>query len=222
MNELGTHLDRIANAGVASITLHPLPDPGRHHRAVARKLTAAAAVCVMVAAVAVAVSVRSHRGQSTQSRSGAPVADASWNVPSESMSPTLEVDDTVSGATHFTDIERFDVVRVRFPAPGNGVPLAGDYGFKRVIGLPGETVQGRDGKVYVDGHPLAEPYLDVVTEDFASVVVPPDAYFLLGDNRDNSKDSRQGGPVRRADIDGIALRITSPAARAGAIPGSPR
>jgi signal peptidase I len=53
-------------------------------------------------------------------------------------------------------------------------------------------------------------------------VVPPDSYFLLGDNRPSSKDSRQWGPLRRSQIIAVALRITAPAARAGAIAGSPR
>ena len=81
-----------------------------------------------------------------------------------------------------------------------------DY-VKRVIGLPGETVQGHDGHVFVDGRRLVEPYLPAgaVTEDFGPVTLPPEELWVMGDNRLNSEDSTRFGPVRRADIIGRAI-----------------
>ena len=140
------------------------------------------------------------------------------------MAPTLKVGDVVSAATAFGAVERGDVVRVRFPRGSEAAqpPPGGDAGFKRVVGLSGDVVEGRDSHVFVNGRELLEPYVHVPTGDFARIVVPRDSYFLLGDNRPNSADSRQWGPVRRSEILAIVLRITAPAARAGSIAGSSR
>ncbi|MBI3669267.1 MAG: signal peptidase I [Acidobacteria bacterium] len=90
-------------------------------------------------------------------------------------------------------------------------PLAGspDY-VKRVIGLPGDTVEIRRGTVWVNGAPLAEPYLDArpnPNEKFAPLKVPPASYFVMGDNRENSYDSRYWGFVPRSAIVGTPLVI---------------
>ncbi len=80
-----------------------------------------------------------------------------------------------------------------------------DY-VKRVVGLPGETVEIRDGRVVIDGVPLDEPYLDGVTTGGGqgAVRLGPDEYFVLGDNRGNSSDSRVHGPLPRDHIVGRA------------------
>lgn len=83
------------------------------------------------------------------------------------------------------------------------VPEEDQYIVKRVIGMPGETIYAKDGVVYINDEPLAEPYLDNLhrvkhedqhgkpfTSDFSKVLIPEDHYFLMGDNRANSKDSR--------------------------------
>jgi signal peptidase I len=100
---------------------------------------------------------------------------------------------------------------VRFVGERIGVvpPSTEDY-IKRVIGLPGETVEGRLGHVYVDGRLLDEPYLSeaVVTSDFGPVVVPRDQLWVMGDNRQNSGDSRVFGPIRKDSVVGrTVLRL---------------
>jgi signal peptidase I len=78
---------------------------------------------------------------------------------------------------------------------------------KRVIGLPGETVEGHDGHVFVNGHELIEPYLPdgVDTTDFGPVVVQPDHLWVMGDNRNFSSDSRVFGQIDQDAIVGRAI-----------------
>ena len=148
-------------------------------------------------------------------------------IPSESMTPTLNVNDRVlvnklSYKLH--DVNRGDIVV--FEAPDD--PAAGGVKdlVKRVVGLPGETVEFRDNRVFVDGKPLDESYLPngqrgVTTPSRAafdnkceppasddSCVVPADSYLVLGDNRTESKDGRVFGPIDESDIVGrVFVRI---------------
>jgi signal peptidase I len=95
---------------------------------------------------------------------------------------------------------------VRFVGERVGVvpPSTEDY-IKRIVALEGETVEGRGGHVYVDGLMLREPYLTdaVVTSDFGPIIVPPGQLWVMGDNRQNSGDSRVFGPI---DEDAIVGR----------------
>jgi len=90
---------------------------------------------------------------------------------------------------------------------------------KRVVALPGETVRVVGGRVFLDGEPLDEPhvvYRDA--DDMPPTTVPPDAYFVLGDNRPESSDSRLGGPVPAGHIVGQARLSYWPPTSWGAVP----
>ena len=80
------------------------------------------------------------------------------------------------------------------------------YMIKRVIGLPGETISYKDNKLHVNGMEINEDYLkdDVYTEDFTSRVIPEDSYLVLGDNREDSEDSRDYGFITKKQIIGKA------------------
>jgi len=147
-------------------------------------------------------------------------------IPSASMEPQLQEGDRVlvsRTAYRLHDVHRGDVVV--FPSPtaepdDEGVvervvndlletaalrDPGDDELIKRVLGLPGETISGRDGRVVVDGRVVSEPYLpdDMRTEDFGPVDVPAGHVFVLGDNRGNSADSRVIGTI---DVDTIVGR----------------
>jgi signal peptidase I len=133
-------------------------------------------------------------------------------IPSASMVPTLQKDDRVlvnklSYKLH--DVHRGDIIV--FKAPKGIQPPVKDL-VKRVIGIPGDTVEGRaDGFVYVNGKKLNEPYLNppgVTTPGFKTVTVPPDHYWVMGDNRTVSEDSRYFSFIPKKDIVGrVFIRI---------------
>lgn len=103
-------------------------------------------------------------------------------------------------AYRFGPIRRGDVIAFRHDAPNPETYI------KRVVGLPGERVEIDAGVVRVDGKPLVEPYVEFRDGRSAPpVVVPPDAYYVLGDNRSDSDDSRDWGVLRRGDVVGRAL-----------------
>jgi len=135
-------------------------------------------------------------------------------IPSESMVPTLETNDRVlvnklSYKLH--DVNRGDIVV--FETPQSETGGAQDL-VKRVIGLPGEEVSGcGNNRVCIDDRPLDEPYLpdDSVTSKFAPVEIPAGSVFVMGDNRDQSKDSRSFGPIDEDTIVGrVFIRIWPP------------
>lgn len=130
----------------------------------------------------------------------------SFYIPSTSMAPTLAVRDRVlvnKLAYRFGDPQRGDIVVFESPQASGEVRDL----IKRIIGLPGETIEGRGGRIYLDGKPLAEPWLPdgVRTDDFRPVTIGPDHYFVMGDNRVDSRDSRVFGPVSRGALVGEAF-----------------
>jgi len=110
-------------------------------------------------------------------------------IPSSSMEPTIQVQDRVmvnKFIYYFTDPQRGDIIVL---APPEILNTNQDY-IKRVIGLPGETIEIKDGKVYVDGKALNEPYLaEPITYEFGPVEIPENSLLVLGDNRNHSFDS---------------------------------
>jgi len=150
-----------------------------------------------------------------------PVVAAPFHIPTESMVPTLMVKDRLlvnKFIYRFMEPSRGDIALFE-NQQGGGDPL-----IKRVVGLPGDRLELRRGEVYIDGAFLEEPYLKrdacepglPKTCSFGPVTVPEGHYFMMGDNRTNSLDSRFFGPVPEDDIFGEALVRFWPPGRAGA------
>lgn len=138
-------------------------------------------------------------------------------IPSESMEDTLLVDDRVlvnKVSYRLHDIHRGDVVV--FTRPDDQQGDIRDL-IKRVIALPGETIEARDNVLYIDGQRLDEPYIDggIETSDFGPTVVPEDEIFVMGDNRDSSFDSRGFGSVEQDRVIGRAFVLFWPVGRIG-------
>lgn len=112
------------------------------------------------------------------------------NIPSGSMENTIMTGDKLIAlrtAYWFSDPQRGDIIIFEYPDNEE------EWFIKRVIALPGETVEVRDGKVYINNSdtPLNEPYIkEEPVEDFGPYTVPEDGYFVMGDNRNNSNDAR--------------------------------
>ena len=108
----------------------------------------------------------------------------------------------------FSDPERFDIVICNYPNTSDGM-----YRVKRVIGLPGETVELRMGRLYVNGE-FVEQDFDMTENytNFGPITMGEDDYFVLGDNRNNSKDSRSAmvGPLDRDMIKGHVRAVVFP------------
>ena len=109
-------------------------------------------------------------------------------VPTSSMENTIMAGDRVIGSRlYYTrhDPERGDIIMFDYPDDPSILYI------KRVIGLPGDHIEITGGVVYLNGEPLDEPYLNVVTEgEWGPYDVPPGCYFMMGDNRNDSADSR--------------------------------
>lgn len=132
-------------------------------------------------------------------------------IPSSSMVPTIKPRDRLlvnQLSYRFHGVRRGDIVVLDNPEADRG-PEEGRL-LKRVIGLPGESVLSRGGRVVVDGRRLREPYLPagVDTTGLEPVIVPAGHYLVLGDNREDSEDGRIFGPIPKSSIVGRAfLRV---------------
>jgi signal peptidase I len=138
------------------------------------------------------------------------VMEAFW-IPSGSMIPTLEIGDRVlvnKFIYRFTDPRRGDIIVFE------SVDNSNEDLIKRVVGLPGDKIAVRGGKLFVNGEPQKEPYTNQKFPDrsfFAKTTVPKNHVFVMGDNRGNSADSRVFGPLPEKNIEGEAfLRFWPP------------
>lgn len=103
-------------------------------------------------------------------------------------------------------IDRFDIVVIQ--TNHNKI-------IKRVIGLPGETIEYRDNKLYVNDKELEDSFANGITYDFEKIEIPKNSYYVLGDNREDSVDSRILGTITKQDILGHATFIIYPFHRFG-------
>jgi signal peptidase I len=128
-----------------------------------------------------------------------------FKIPSGSMENTLQIGDMIFVNRYlylFNSPQRGDVVVFKYPENPNQ-----DF-VKRLIGLSGDTVAISDGKVLINGKAIVEPYIKESPEDdYGPVVVPENSYLMLGDNRNNSRDSRFWGYLPTSMIKGKAFLI---------------
>ena len=146
------------------------------------------------------------------------VAEARY-IPTGSMEPTLQINDRLvveKVSYYFNQPEREEIV-VFYPPESPQLNLQGKEAFiKRIIGLPGETIEVRDGTVFVDGQPLDEDYIKAPPNYiWGPQEVPPESYLVLGDNRNSSFDSHSWGFVPAENIIGKALVRFWPPGRVG-------
>jgi signal peptidase I len=169
---------------------------------------------------------------------GAVLAIKAWvvnpyRIPSSSMEPTLHCAEPSAGCLarfsdrvlanrfiyHFRDPHRGEIVVFKTPPEAerceNGA--GGETFVKRIIGLPGDVIRERNGTVYVDGERLNEPYVPASERDTRSGkwTVEPGKYFMMGDNRSSSCDSRDWGAVPRQNLIGPVFAVYWPPQRIG-------
>jgi signal peptidase I len=155
-----------------------------------------------------------------------------YRIPSSSMEPTLHCAGAGLGCTsqfsdrvlanrfiyHFTDPARGDIVVFTTPRQAREDCGAGGTFVKRIIGLPGETWEMRNGFVFINGQRLREPYVKEERRDVdtrPAVKIPNDHYFVMGDNRAQSCDSRVWRTLPRANLIGKVFAIYFPPRRIG-------
>lgn len=115
-------------------------------------------------------------------------------VPSESMDPAIKKNTFIVCSRNVKEIDRYDIITFKYQ---------GRLLVKRVIGLPGETIEIKDNETYINEKQLDEPYLkeDMQSEDYICKI-PDGCYFVMGDNRNQSNDSRSFGSITKSDITG--------------------
>ena len=153
-----------------------------------------------------------------------------YRIPSSTMEPTLRCGKPGPGCTGSTDdriivprflfksAERGDLIAFKTPPLARVRCGAGGIFVKRVVGLPGEKIGERSGAIVLNGRALREPYVERKRRDnqtYAPRRVPADAYYVLGDNRAQSCDSRVFGPVPKKNVIGRVVFTYWPPTRIG-------
>jgi len=207
--------------------LAPLPAPVHHSRNPIDRMTAGLPrpwrvgidwVVTIVGAVAIVLAIKAW------------VVNP-YRIPSSSMEPTLHCarnggsgclsrfSDRVLANRfifHFRDPRRGEIIVFDVPKAAEAACGAGGVFVKRIIGLPGDVWQEREGFVYINGKKLKEPYIQKNRRDLNSWParrIPKDNYFMMGDNRTSSCDSRRWGTVPRENIIGKVFAIYWPPQR---------
>ncbi len=129
-------------------------------------------------------------------------------VSGTSMSPTLKGNEIMLLNKMDKKYKRYDIVVVD---TDNGDII------KRVIALPGETIQCKDNKIFVNSRKIEENYGSGITSNIERIKLGKDEYFVLGDNRENSMDSRYYGPIKSSEIKGKAKFILLPVKEFGKV-----
>jgi signal peptidase I len=144
-------------------------------------------------------------------------------IPSASMVPTLALGDRLvveKISYHFQEPQHSEIIVFQVPQQLQAEGFTSDQAFiKRVIGLPGDRIALKQGRVYRNDQPLNEPYVveKPRAEDMAEVTVPPASLFVMGDNRNNSNDSRYWGFLPRKNALGRAVWRFFPLDRLGSL-----
>nr|RNJ69135.1 MAG: signal peptidase I [Leptolyngbya sp. IPPAS B-1204] len=157
-----------------------------------------------------------------------PARYKTYYIPTESMLPTLEVNDRIvsdQAAYRTTAPNRGDIVIFRPPAQltkmMQGImTIDQDTVFvKRIVGLPGERLEVKQGKVFINNHPLSEPYLEAAPDyTWGPITIPANAFVVFGDNRNNAFDSHFWGVVPRDHLLGKVVWRYWPPERFGELP----
>ena len=126
-----------------------------------------------------------------------------------SMYPTLEGNEIML-LNKLADIDRFDIVVLQLEGEDSNL-------IKRIMGLPGETVEISENQIYIDGELLDDPYGYGITYNIDPVTLGDDEYFILGDNRIISLDSRSFGKIHRSEIKGTTNFIMYPFGKIGKV-----
>ena len=190
-----------SRAVLLDIPAHPV----RHGRRRGRRALIEWLVIIVVA-IAVSVLMRSYVVQT-------------FYIPSASMEPTLLIGDRIivsKVSVEFGTIHRGDILVFKAPPAEHCGEVVTDL-VKRVIGLPGDRLTSKGNTIYVNGHVLRETWThyEPLGGAIGHVTVPPNAYFMMGDNHPDSCDSRMWGSVPKSYVIGkVFLRIW-PLSRAG-------
>ncbi len=132
-------------------------------------------------------------------------------ISGESMADTLkhgEIGITSVFKAKFLNIKRFDIVVINEKSEG--------YWIKRVVGLPNEKLEYRQGVLYINDQKIDEPFLNKkYLGNIAPIQLKENEYYVLGDNRDNSTDSRVIGPVMKKDIESAGFFVILPLNKVG-------